>query len=215
MSTFDPTIPTSNKEVVTYINVSTVQKQAAGPLYFRRSGDFRPLEAFVELDTLDGEISFGIRPDHNSVPPAEYFGRYLRWDVRPDVRGSHLVPLAKRLQPLMERVFDGCSDGDHDGKPCTVLDEDALAASDEISSLLEDGGIIDPSDPFQVVEIRTVGDYVDVPPDGLTVKTTDAEIAKLANELESEADSDGIILDGSMIDWLIELRDELRNDAEK
>jgi hypothetical protein len=161
----------------TYIMVSSAQKQAAGPLYVRRYSEFRPFEAFIELDTLDGEISYGTRTDYNSISPEEYFGRFIRWSVPAEVRGRYLVSLAERLQPLIQRVLDDCSDGDHDGKPCTVLDEDALAASDEISRLLEDGGIIDPSDPFQVAEISTVGDYVDGSPGGLTATTTGAEIA--------------------------------------
>jgi hypothetical protein len=198
----------------TYINVSERQKQAAAPLYCRRFGEFRSFEAFIELDTLDGEISFGVRPDQSRISSEERFGGLFRWTVQAEVRGSYLVPLAERLQPLMQRVLDDCFEEEHDGKPCTVLGDDALAASDEISNLLDDGGIVDLSDPFQVAEVCTVGDYVDVLPDRLTATTTAAEIAALASELESDADSEGIILDGCMTDWLTEMRDDLRKEAE-
>ena len=193
-----------------YINVSTAQAQAPAPLYAHDS-EFRPLPAAAVLDTRDPELSFRICSDYSAIPSAKHSGGKIGWPMEPLTRGSYLVRLAERMLPLMQRVLDDCHpDQDRDG---TVLGEDAQAASEEIGTLLEPGGIIDLSDPDQTARLMTVGEFVDVLPDGLTVTTTSVEIEALASELEDDAKAGGIALEGSMSEWLTEKRDQLRNEA--
>lgn len=199
-------------KISTYINVSTAQAQAAAPFYAHDS-EFRPLPAVVLLDTLDPELTFGTCSDYSAIPSAKHSGGTIGWPMEPLTRGSYLVRLAERLRPLMQRLLDDCSHETRDGKICTIMGEDAQAVYAEIGTLLEPGGIIDLSDPDQTARLMTVGDFVDFPPEGLTATTTNAEIEALASKLEDQADAEGVALEGSMIDWLTEMRDELRKEA--
>lgn len=190
------------------------------PLYRKDINEFRPWPAFIQLNTDLGEISYVVRRHHNSPANVEYHYGSIMWQVPALLRGSQLLPLAERLRPLLQRVQNDLSSlicGDEYDmylSPTFAMRDDARAASDEILRLLDPhDGIIDLADPSQVAEVRTVGDFVDVPPAGLTATTTDAQIPALASEQEADADAEGIVLDGSMIDWLTEMRDQMRQEV--
>ena len=101
------------------------------PLYKIRGDSADPLQAYLKLDHRDGTVSFGIQDNHPAVEAAEQHGGESEWKVPSALRGSYCPVLAERLQPLLQRVLDGCS-----GKNNGVLDDDAEAARREIDSLL-------------------------------------------------------------------------------
>ena len=49
-------------------------------------------------------------------------------------------------------------------------------------------------------------------PGTITAATTDAEIDAIAEMLTDEAAREMVVIDGSVVDYLIELRDEVRDD---
>ena len=192
----------SDRIIIVYVNIDVEQRDKLAPLY-RPLDDFGTLcAAFVQLDLADGEISFVVEAPFNSRRcPATC----LRWQVRAELRGDRQERLAEQLRPLMQRICDDIEDAGEDLE--VRLGPDAKAAKDEIESLLCG---IDPRDPAWIADIRTVDDFVDGLPIGLTADSTDGELDILAGALEDEAESEKIVLNGSVRDALEIRREDLR-----
>jgi len=138
------------------------------------------------------------------------------WPLPALIRGSYLELLAQKIQPSMDRLLESLTlDDNWDNVGVAVeMNDDANAARDEITRQLGIyGGMIDRSDPSQVAVLCSVVDFVYDPPGELTATTTDAEIVILASKLEAKAAAEAIVLDGSMFNWLKQLRDQLRKQA--
>lgn len=184
------------------------------PLYKTRGDSADPLHAYLKLDHRDGTVSFGIGDNHPAVEAAEQHDGESEWKVPSALRGSYCPVLANGLQPLLQRVLDGCS-----GKNNGVLNNDAEAARREIDSLLgnDDGSgygfarAFDASNPAHVAPVWDVAEWL---PDGdndITAATTDEELADWADEYESQAAEQGVHLVGSVLALLTAQRDGLRD----
>jgi hypothetical protein len=197
------------------LNTSTAGKFV--PLYEHRKGDSAPMGAFLELDHRTGLASFGKRRDH-IIPDAEANGLVSRWTVPAALRGDYSMVLLKKFNPLLQTMLDGCSeelvdrdDGDFD--LVGVLDDSAMAASEEIGSVV---AFIDRADPFQVAAVwdpgRMVRDYVEI--NDVDPMMTDEQLEQLSREYLAAAKEEGIHVDGSLNDELITMRDNMREDQD-
>lgn len=105
-------------------------------------------------------------------------------------------------QALMQTVCNGHSvewDGsNHVGH----MTDDALAAWDELQADLENI-----TDYYSLIDLHEwmSGDVE------ITGEETDGELQSLAEDIIGEAAEDGVILDGDVLEYLTELRDELRD----
>lgn len=196
----------------TRINVRPAQREALAPLYHRH-GDCEPDTAVIRLNVASGEITYIYR-DHQDT--RNNLDGSLMWPLPALIRGSYLELLAQKIQPSMDRLLESLTlDDNWDNVGVAVeMNDDANAARDEITRQLGIyGGMIDRSDPSQVAVLCSVVDFVYDPPGELTATTTDAEIVILASKLEAKAAAEAIVLDGSMFNWLKQLRDQLRKQA--
>lgn len=193
---------------VVYINVDVDQSRAVAPLYLVDGDLDIPSNAFIQLDTQDGEITFGIASVSPLLGQDSRSGRFIRWDVSPELRGDRLEALATKLLPSLQRVYDGAFEIGEDDLQVALTSE-AQAAKHEVEQVLSE---IEPLNIGWTADIRDIFDFLDGPPAGLTAQSTDTQIEKLAAELEDEADSEGIALKGPIIEALEFMRDKLRGD---
>ena len=178
--------------IIAYVNVDVEQRDELAPLY-RPLDDFGSLcLSFVQLDLADGEISFVVEAPFNSHCP----DTCRRWQVPAALRGDQLEPLAEKLRPLMQPICDGPS-------------PDAMRAISDVDCVLS---AIDTRDPVWIANIWPVDDFVDGQPIPLTAESTDADLDRLEESLKDEADSEKIVLSGSIRDALEIRREALRKD---
>ncbi len=69
---------------------------------------------------------------------------------------------------------------------------------------------IDPGDPDWIAQIRPVREVVNRVPAGLTADTSDEWIETFAAAIEDQLRSEGIAVDGSIVEVLKAMREELR-----
>jgi len=202
------------------ISIDTKQTNEFVPFYERCGGDSHPLPVFLELDHRAGCVSFGKRRNH-LIPAAEAKGLVSRWPVPAALRGAYSTAILKKLKPLLQIVQDGYSeeladrdDDDGDSEFVGVLNDAALAASEEIGSVL---AFIDRADPFQVAAVwdpqRMLPDLVEIT--NVDPKMTDEELEELSNEYLVAAEEQGIYVDGSLFDELVRVRENMREDEDE
>ncbi|MEW6016473.1 MAG: hypothetical protein AB1760_00200 [Pseudomonadota bacterium] len=188
-------------------------RESLAPLYRRYGGQTQPQPAYIEIDpekhilTADynGEIG-------NAVPEGVWSRRRLRVRISPYVKGEAVADLMEdeRFQSLAQRICDGHSvewDGHNHVGRLTPDAQDALEALERyIEQQVEDGSdaCIEVYEPDQWVSSSEAGDI------GLTAETSDAELTKMAKDQVAEAQSQGIYIDGDMLEWLTHLRNKLR-----
>jgi hypothetical protein len=187
-------------------------------LYCHYLGQTEPQPCFIALDLEDGELWADYDANiGNGVPMAVFHGRTLRYPI------SHLTAnaandLLDEAAPLAQEIIDGASiewDGEnHVG----VLAEGASRAHEDLIELCADR-------LFEERDVITEMDAGDWWPDGsesavrelgITVETTDEEIAGMAEKAEEEAlygqPSGGPVMLIGMDRYLTTLRDDLRED---
>lgn len=192
-------------------HLATLRAELA-PLFYRYPRQTAPQPAYVQLDEA-GDVTAGHSGEiGGGVPAHVWHGRALRWSVPASVRGDVLADLlAGDALPLLQRVHAGHSvqwDGNnHRGD----LDDDARAASDELSALLSD--LHDEADNVPVWDVAdwlfsncTLPDHWHNQP-----------LADAVAEIEAEARSERVALDGDiarcLLDWAERSFDEGGNDS--
>lgn len=177
------------------------------PLYDRYRGQSEPQPAHLEINTETGVAVFETSGEiGNGVPMRVWHGIDRRVSCSCYLTGAQLVAASAYLLPLVQTVYDE-TDTDWDGSNMVGTITDAgQEALDEIEQYLDgiDGE----------VQVRDAGEWhADAAREHLTAAATDAEIAALAAEWESDALAEGIFLEGDLVDYLTEVRDELAADA--
>lgn len=177
------------------------------PLYHRYPGQTNPQPAYLCINPRlnemyvewDGEIG-------NAMPMDVWDGRRYRWEINSALTGAavdqllaDVLPLAERFSAGHTRVWDGSKDRSH-------LTDDAHEADLEIENRC--AGEPDHSD---LVQVWSVDQYLLNVTSDVTAETTDEEIARMAADIESDADSDGVLLDGDVTEYLTDQRDVKSN----
>lgn len=161
------------------------------PLFNRYPGQTGAQPAFIEM-TEDGDVSADYSGEiGNAVPMHVWHGRTLRWSVPAAVKGEALADFIEQpdVYELLGRIHAGHSvewDGsNHVGQ----LDEDAQSASDELERLIEseldDGATVETWDTEEWLFSSAA--LIDCWP-------SDTDLDEAAANLESDAQSDNVLL---------------------
>jgi hypothetical protein len=128
-------------------------------------------------------------------------------DIYPDETEAREYLEGCEAQELLDRICEG-HDTRWDGHNMVgTLNDDAQAAVEELLAALNDL-------PESDWEMWGVDDWLQNDNFGwLTAATTDDELAAKAKEIEAIAESDHINLNGSVLDYLTDKRNELREEA--
>ena len=182
--------------------------------YARQS---EPQKCFIALDLEDGTLWADYNAEIGSaVPEAVWNGRTIRFPA-PCMTANGMNRLMDEIAPLAERVLAGASiewnGNNHVGK----LDEDAQDASDEIERICDE---LEPAPEETVTEWDACVFYDAVKDElGVTANSTNAELAALAEKMESEDSIDpgsgGPIIQNGTLEFLKSIRDKLREEAEE
>lgn len=178
-------------------------KQSRTPL--TTTPDYEP---FLQLDLRDGETSITCwhESQGSGRPPEQYYGIIREYPLSQVVFREEVLGLIEgELAPMLERVFSGGRveyDG-HGDRRIGVLDDDALAAENEIQEILDGAGasvederaLITPGEWFENVPAECAG-------------RSDAELYEMADRELDEGLEDGWIMDETeMTDYLEWQRD--------
>jgi len=178
-------------------------------LFCHYKGQFSPQDCFVELDCEERTLSASYNGEiGNSIPFRVYHRRCIRWTIpclTADAANALLEELADEAAIVCdgyESVWDGHN---HIGK----LDDDARAASETIQATCEGGSW---SDHEIISPPWHAGDWyepVNVEQElGITVETTNEQLAELAEREESAANAEGHEVEG-IFEHLTSVRDRL------
>ena len=91
-----------------YINIREADREAGAPFFFPDDFD-RSARAFLQLDTLGGEISFGSEASEPLLGWDCRSGQFMRWQVSAKLRGDKLESLALDY-PRLDREQLGALD---------------------------------------------------------------------------------------------------------
>ncbi|MDQ7794167.1 MAG: helix-turn-helix domain-containing protein [bacterium] len=187
---------------------AAVMRDELAPLYRRYPGQTKPQPAYIEIDpstwtvtaTHDGEIG-------GAVPMAVWHGLYRRIPVDPYLRGRVVADMLEdpELQTLIGRICAGHSIEWDGNNRVGRLSEDAQQALQDAIEWV-DSYIDDPTDRVAVYD---AGEWLRGSPPPVTATSTDEEITQWDREIEEEARREGVILEGSVAEYLRALRDEL------
>ncbi len=192
----------------TKLDIRTNNLESFTPLYLHYSGQINYQPGYVELDQ-NGVVRAGTQESiGNSMPMSWFHGTDIAWGVSGCVQGKALKAFLESDEAikLLERVYNG-HETEWDGHNWVgKLDEDAEEAQAEFETLL---------DELPTVSVLGAGEYLyDAKREiGITANTTDEELQEMADTLESDAEADDILLEGTL-DCLQEWRDHLKVEQE-
>lgn len=164
------------------------------PVYHRYETQSQAQGAFVELDTEKGCLSVDWNGEiGTAVPMNVWEGTVKRWAIDPMSPRAMLIELLEKLAPIAGRVCDGDKDAEYEIDELCRDHDEAVATSG-------DPGVMDAGDWLSDMSDKALG---------ITGDTTDDELCEKAGEIESDAESDGVTLWGTMRE-LESRRDELK-----
>jgi hypothetical protein len=186
------------------------------PCYRRRPGETTPLLAFVALDLLNGIATFAYGDDAEIID-AENRGELVRFPFDPRVRGRYFPTIVRKVLPLLQIVQNGyrgmdVSDDD-DGCLRAVFNEAGQAAVNRIDDWLDE---LIYEDQFVIAAIWEPEEYVrDRVLDNheIDAATTNDRLDELDGEYRQAAEDEGVHIAGELLPWLIDVRDQLRDEA--
>src|SRR5690606_13339913 len=168
------------------VSVHPVSEPTA--LYCRYAGSHEPQPVYVALDLADGELYADYRAT-DGTPGRVRLGQVRVWEIPPLV-AADANELLEHIAPLAPKIFDGShiETDTRTGDPVGVLDDNAMAAEEEIRESIQrwcEG------QPRVVEEIRARDWYSTCDDDpceelGLTAETTDDELAQVAARIEAD-----------------------------
>jgi len=197
---------------VTTVSIRPVSEPTA--LYCRHKNNYEPQPVYISLDLADGELYADYRAT-DGTPGRVWLGQVRVWEIPPLV-ADEANELLAHIAPLAQRILDGSSIevDSRTGDPVGVLDDDAMAAEEEIREIIQrwcEG------QPRVVEEIRAADWYstCDVDPCeeiGLTAETSDDELAQVVARIEEDirAAAEGVVVVTGAEAWARARRDELR-----
>lgn len=170
-------------------------RTAPAPLYhvFAMERDSQP--AYVELDIETGAVSTNYDSSLGGMPAPVWQGIIRRYRVPSAVSGAALADALEndKIRALLQRVQDGAAIVWDGGNWIGQLTDDAAAAEQELGNIFQ---------TLETANIIDVDDYCSGV--ALTELWSDQSLDVAAAEIEGTAESDDIVLDGDVEDYLVE-----------
>lgn len=176
----------------------------AAPLYHRYPGQNKPQDAYIELDCRTGELSADWNAEvGGGVPEAVYFGHIRRFPVSCYISQSALYDLLTdpEVRALADRIIAGYIDDE--GR--AILTDDAHAAAYTIEARLAMSNW-----PEYQVQVYDADEWIgEDTMRTITAETTDGALDEIAASAQSQADIDGVMINGNIRDFLRNFRANL------
>ncbi|MTE20227.1 DUF1870 family protein [Streptomyces sp. TRM43335] len=192
-------------------------------LYRHYDGQSEPQDAYIELDTQSETLSATYNAEiGNAIPFSVHYGLDRRYRI-PILTAAAANRVMREIAPLADRIIAG-TETEWDGSNTVArLDDDALAAEEEIEKHLglptQDGGWGDePNQGFPERDLVAVWDIdgavngEEVTEYGITADTPDARLEEIAQEILSDlaaCNGSTVAVCHGLDDYLKGLRDEL------
>jgi hypothetical protein len=197
---------------MTALTITYLPADNPAHLYCHDAGKMQPCHLALDLST--GELTADYNPEVDAdqgpkIPQAVWDSRTLWWTI-PCLTSRAANELLDDIRPLAERVLAGSKIVEGWDRLIGELDEDANAAQDELTAILDSVA----ADPFSecVAAIDAADWFVDgIDAIGLTADSSDEDIARIAKDEAVSAtvcDSGYGILLGAE-EYLRERREEL------
>jgi hypothetical protein len=158
----------------------------------------------VKVDPSDRTVYATQEWHDNATPMEEWLDRIVVFlpAIRPDEDELRSLLESDEGQRLLDAICDGHSIEWDGNNMVGVLTDDASAALDELTGLID-------ALPETDWELWSVEDWLQQADLGITAQTTDAELSAMAEEIEREATQDHRILSGDVAEYLRQERERL------
>lgn len=205
------------------VSVSILECTTPDELFVHYHGQSAPQPAYIELDTQHRTLSATYDAEvGNAVPFSVRHGLDRRYGI-PILTAEAANRVMREIAPLADRIIDGTEvewDGNNN---VAVLDDDAVAAEEEIEKLLglpsqEYGDRDAPNQGFPDSDIVAVWDIegatngCEVDDYDITATTTDDRLDEIEQEILDDlvgAGESSVVVCHGLDDYLRGLRDEL------
>ena len=192
------------------LNLDTSNLSASlAPLYQQYPGQYQPQSAYVTLDE-DGNVAADWTGESGGgMPSSVWHHRTLRWAVNPSANGNDLAALLEgEALPLLERVHAGHTVEWDGSNNVGLLTADAQDASDELERLLDAT-----NDPENQTQIWDADEWLFPYSRDLGQHWTDQPIDDVVEAIESNARADGVVINGSIKDALLDRAEQVLDDG--
>ncbi|MFD0352928.1 hypothetical protein ACFVHW_04150 [Streptomyces sp. NPDC127110] len=180
--------------IATTVNIRPCTTLAELHCHYDRQ--FEPQNVYIELDLESGLLHADYNAEVGNAVPFEVFhGRTRRYPIGSGEDGQHdgpVIPsaeganrLLEQLRPLAERVLNGSAIEWDGNNMVGRLDEDAVAAEEEILELLQ-GPDLGDDGVLEVWTVESMGEPWSADDAGITGQTSDAELAEIEERLLAE-----------------------------
>jgi hypothetical protein len=168
-------------------------------------GQSQPQDCYIEFDPSEGTLRASYNPEiGNAVPVAVWHKRILCWEIKA-LKADCANDLMRDLVPLCERIAAGYSERWDGSNLVGELDDDATdAAQDAEEKCCHADGELEVWDAFDYLAQTDADDI------GLTADSTDEDLERIEDELQQEAEANGIDYVWRLDKALRQMRDELR-----
>jgi len=193
---------------MTQVKIRPVEDTAA--LHMHYQGQTQRQGCYIELDCRSGLLTASYNSEiGNAVPFSVYHGHDQRWPI-PLLRGESANALMDEVAPLAQTVLDGYESEWDGSNQIAHFGPEAQEAIGAIETLCND---IEWTGEEHALSEWDAGDWLqDCWREHVHSDMTDAQLKTLADELESDALSEGVVLYGTE-DYLAERRQILRDEA--
>jgi hypothetical protein len=184
-------------------------------LYRHYDGETEPQPCFLALDLEDGWLWADYNPEVGSggTPEEVVHGRVHRWTI-PCLTSQAAAKLLEQVRPLAQQILDGATIESDGSNMVGHLDEDALAASDQIGEGCD--ALFEP-DGAPLVEEVDFNDWHQASDTelGVTTSSTDADLEAIAKQLTEDSqvavESGGVLVLWGVDDYLRNVRSKLQD----
>ncbi len=190
------------------MEITIIKVEGKFDLYHQYPGQFEPQPTFIELDPEGTVVSARYNAEiGNAVPMAVYHGRIRRYSLPVPLKADAANELMEELMPLFERVCDGFETVWNGNNTVGKLTDDAIAAEEEIEKITD---AIDAESSG--IAYWDVADYLQDADLDITAETTDEELEAKATEWEEYAEGEDVAINGDVLEYLTEKRDEMKDE---
>jgi hypothetical protein len=161
----------------------------------------------LKLDPRDRTVWVTQEYNDNSTPMDEWHNLVLTWRVNSYPRETEMREWITDNLDTLTTICDGFEAHWNGNNIVGRYTDEARAAAESIEFLFDnDGG------PINYYEFWTVESWLESSRDEITADMTDEQLQELAGEWEG---TDDIVMDGSILDFITEIRDTLKYEQEE
>jgi len=170
-----------------------------------------PQSVYLSLDLETGEAECDWTGMTNGVPVGVYHNRIVQWLLPSGIRCSVCRDMMDEIAPQLQTILDNSEMVvDCNCNRVGELNETAIEAQDQIQDAIYRLS----EDPWTVASIYTVEDYLADCSDVEKLIREGKTVSDIVAQIEDYADSEDVIVEGSIETYIQEIADSLADEAE-